>query len=261
MYERLNSADVTLWYKKLNFARTQAGISLNPVTEAACKKTATSERILQLLHNISSTRSENYFLGLSTSAIKQENFSSGKPINQSDRQSIESSLLSLLRICPNVNCQTVCTNTGANSNASNGNGTCSNVVKSNAYNENVVNSNGANSNGANSNGTNSNGNNGNGLFDLSGNNNTTCGFSGRDVHTHGNGTCANGAYSNVAFSNVAHGNGTNTNGIKSNAYNANGTNTNGVKTNGNTNAIYDPNTVTYSARNHYSEEYAANRVT
>lgn len=295
MATKLTTSDVNTWYKRLNAARTQSGIGLGPLTESNYTALETSKRIKALVSNISSSISSNSFLKLADNFISNTGFEINSKITERDKQKIDNTTISLLRVCPNVNCQTVCTNTGANSNIVNTNGTCGNVTQSNGYNGNGtcgnggcgngVNgngicgngtcSNGANANGANGNGTCSNGTyNVNATFSNGGNSHGSNNNDG-DKGTHGNGTNSNGIYSNVAHgngsnsngansnvtkSNGSHSNGANSNATKSNGANSNGTNSNGTKTNGNTNAIYDPNTVTYSAKNHYTEQEALNRV-
>lgn len=259
MATELKGSDVIDWYKKVNFARTQSGIGMPSITETSYETHETSKRIKGLVSNILSSINGNKFLEMADNSITNAEYDIGKEIKTSSKNNINNTVISMLRVCPNINCQTVCSNTGTNSNQINTNGVCSNVVKGNGANSNGVCSNVAHSNVTNSNGTNGNGQNSNGM------NYIYCGaWNGHDNTNsdgyQGNGTCNNGVNSNGVNGNGTNSNGANANGVCNNINNSNGTNSNGIKSNGCTDKIYDPNTVTYSAKNHYSEEEAIKRV-
>jgi hypothetical protein len=112
----LLSSDLTTWYKRLNFARTQSGVGLSSVTDSSTSKTETSSRVKTLVNGIKSARTGNERLAEADDTTVLSNFDSSKKINISDKESIDSSIISLLRVCPNMTCQTQCTNTIADTN-------------------------------------------------------------------------------------------------------------------------------------------------
>lgn len=273
----LKSSDVDYWYTKLNRARTLNGLSA--ITEPTYSNTQTRERIINLINNISASRTANSkFLGLSDYTITESNFDTNDIIKESDKATITSSIVSMLRVCNNISCQTVCNNTGAhnngaNSNGNQSNGLCSNTSCSNVAFGNVAHSNGTCSNTscsnvAYSNGTNSNSACLNGTQYVSSNGSDGY-YNYNSDGTQWNGTNSNGANSNGAHTNGTNSNGANTNGANSNGAHTNGTNSNGANsnginsnvsfTNGCSDSIYDPNTATYAAKNYYSEKEALKR--
>lgn len=261
---KLTSVDIKNWYKYLNIVRMQSGIGLSSISEGAYTKKQTSTRAQALVNNILTTRNSNTFLKVSDYGVTSSNISNGKKIKYDDREDIEDALISLLRICVNQDCATVCTNSGTNSNQKNSNGDCSNTKKSNGaiytsdsngVNSNTTKSNGNKNNSANSNGSNKagvckNGTCTNGAKTSS--NENACGkadwMAGMNNGTNGNGTCSHGTKGNGTNSKGNHSNGTNYNGGMGNGSNEdymgvpydhnNGTNTDGVNNNGVNNNSY-----------------------
>ena len=249
MATKLMSETMDEWYKRLNFARTQAGIGLPEIVETGYQKTDTLKRITDLISSISRTHTENTFLAMADNSIDTAHFYKNGKIRMEDKEAIDAATVSLLRVCPNVSCQTVCSNSGTNSNGTNSNGTNSNGSYSNGTNANGTNSYGTNGNGANSNG--------NGYYSNGACNNgstPTVTYSNGD-YTNGSYSCENGTCPNGAYSNQNCANGSYTNGSDANGVNANGTDTNGC-----TDKIYQEGTATYSAKDFYSEEEALRRV-
>lgn len=127
----LKKTDMTEWYRKLNIARTQAGVDLMQVS-APTSFTPTSSPVRQLIDDIALSQEENEFLGLADNTIDSDNtVSPGKKVSILDKDKIEDTITSMLRICANITCATqlctdgICQN-GTNNLGSNGNGSCSN---------------------------------------------------------------------------------------------------------------------------------------
>lgn len=202
---KLTSSDIAKWYKYLNRVRTQSGIGLSSISEGSYSAKQTSTRAQALVNNILTTRNSNTFLKVSDYGVTSSNISDGKKIKYDDREDVEDALISLLRICVNQDCATVCTNSGTNSNQKNTNGDCSNTKKSNGtvY---TSNKNGLNSNTSRSNELKLTTPNNNGTNKAGAKSNESCSNGMQYVYcgaqngydntnsdgTHRNGTCVNG---------------------------------------------------------------------
>lgn len=252
MADRLTMKDIDKWYRGLNVARTQSGINLASVYKGSYTSKETYQAAIDLLNNISKTRNDNTFLSLAD-FNKPSKVQLDEKILLNDKSIIEGNIINLLRVCNNIDCKTVCQNTGSNSNGKNTDDTCGNTLNGNGSHQNTSLNNGLNTNGNHQNvlltngtalaticsqsslknGTNSNGANDN----------------GSNVNVGGN-TCSNGINANVKCSQgqcfdkgclkKSYSNGTNSNGTKTNGQcihgagstYGNGKNTDGTCSNG-----------------------------
>lgn len=238
MAQRLKESEVKAWYERLNFVRQIEG-QLSAIAYPTGK--GPLESVSKLALGVEQTRLEHERLAVADNNIKSTNIAAGKPIKESDKDDIDAAILSLLRVCNNVACMTVCTQTAEYQNGTKTNGTKSN---------------GACSHGTCWQGTaevrNNNGDCWNGAY-LDGYYHTQDGYNNQCYHsTYANGTEGNG----VACWDGTHNNGTNSHSTNSNAVCANVAMTNG----GNSNEYYDPAQITYSNKNHYTETEALARV-
>ena len=156
MAEKLTMNDIDYWYRGLNIARTQSGINLSSVSKGNYTSKETYQAAIDLLNNISKARNDNNFLGLADYNVPSK-VQMDEKILLEDRTIIEGNVINLLRTCNNMDCKTVCQNTGVNSNQINSHGTCQNGINTNAKKSNGTNTNDNNSHGLRSNGTHQNG--------------------------------------------------------------------------------------------------------
>lgn len=252
---KLTDKDLSLWYSGLNVARTQSGIGLSMVSPGKYQSKETLKAAKDLLNNIQQARSSNAFLGMAEYSVPNQ-VENDEKILLTDRSIIEKNILNLLRVCNNMTCKTVCTNTGTNTNQSyetpcnqncsktgNANGVCTNKQDCGygTTTGTTPNSNGLKTNGAHTNGANSNGNYQNGMGEA-GSGTCTNGDNSHGSKTNGevevantnktchNGTCHNGSNSQGTFGN-AEGN-TCHNGIQANGKCSYGTKANNGCNNG-----------------------------
>lgn len=112
MATKLVKADIDEWYRKLNVVRTQAGVGLGALPTPAIQLptptsggTKTSTPVNQLVADIAASRASNWFIANSDNTAA--GVTAGQRVDVNSRENIEKTMISLLRMCPNVNCRTV----------------------------------------------------------------------------------------------------------------------------------------------------------
>ena len=237
----LSDTEYKKWWEAINVARRRTG--LTSIASSGTTRSPAAD-VRSLLQHISGARSANKYLILSDyTAVDQSGIDAQQMIRMADHDAIQDNVVSLLRVCANITCQTACTNSGRNSNQYKTNLTHQNQYHQNEVNQNVVKTNGSQYNGQHGNGTYPNGF--GGMYTHGNNSNTACIDQYNSCIACGNGSCPNQYNGNV---------------YKSNVVLSNGPCPNQYQSNGDSNQIYDPATAVYGAKNYYAREEAENTL-
>lgn len=117
MSKPMLKSDFETWYKWLNTSRTAAG--LGALNKPGFNATAASTEVQTFINHIRNTMMDNAQLGLADYNINPNNLTKGKQLTERERQTLEDTTLSILRVCVNKICETICNNTGVNQNIAN----------------------------------------------------------------------------------------------------------------------------------------------
>ena len=112
MATQMKRSDFDTWYRWLNVSR--AGAGLGALASPGFNGAANSAELQTFINHIRSTMTDNAQLGLADYNINQNNFVKGHRLDEADRKTLEDTALSILRVCVNKTCETVCNNTGTN---------------------------------------------------------------------------------------------------------------------------------------------------
>lgn len=102
MAEKLLASDIAEWYRQLNVARQQNGVAIGPMNPPAVNRTSSIAPVNQLVADIITTRNKSEILAVADNTTRA--VSVGEKIT--GKENIEGSMISMLRVCPNINCLT-----------------------------------------------------------------------------------------------------------------------------------------------------------